>query len=329
MKFIVQILIFFVSFLLASIAQTSWAKNTTIYTGLPYYIDSKNILYFNISNTATGIIAVQLDLGQIFPYISTEILKQKTYQFEKNQIQIVSYQGPPIRINFTLVPENNEIQKASYHLFFKGQERTLLKPLELKSRSISFETLEQFEQNFNMNAQDWLKNDLSTNPYMLNTLMFSAAINHFDDMNEFMQNLIKNLIQNHDISNYEKAKTLYLQYLTESTEFQDIDLIMAATEHADLNFLEKMRLRQLNQIVIDEVEPRTYYYTMCTPLGRAMRLNQYQIVEFLLKRGASTDLVCISKLNTKQSAINIAEQYKNKRMLKLIGSYMNKKSILK
>jgi hypothetical protein len=326
MKSKISLLILFISFGFISLLQTSWAKNVRTYTGVPYHIDSKHILYFNMPDTPKGIIAVQIDLDQIFPQISTEILKQKTYQFEKNQIQIISYQGPPIKINLTSDEENNEILKANYYHFFKGQERTLLKPLNLRSRFISFETLEQFDQNFNAKPQDWLNKNLSADPYMLNTLMFYAAINRFDDMNEFMQNLIKNLTQNLDIRDYEKAKTLYLQYLIENTEFNDIDLIMAAIEHADLNFLKKMKFRQLNQIVIDEVEPRTYYFTMCSPLGKAIRLNQNQTVAYLLTQGATTEKVCYSKYSKPQSALNIAETYKNKRALKLIHSYLNQSS---
>lgn len=324
MKSKISLLILFISFGFISLLQTSWAKNVRTYTGVPYHIDSKHILYFNMPDTPKGIIAVQIDLDQIFPQISTEILKQKTYQFEKNQIQIISYQGPPIKINLTSDEENNEILKANYYQFFKGQERTLLKPLNLRSRFISFETLEQFDQNFNAKPQDWLSKNLSADPYMLNTLMFYGAINRFDDMNEFMQNLIKNLTQSQDVNDYKKAKALYLQYLIENTEFNDIDLIMATIEHHDLDFLNNMRLRQLNQIVIDEIEPYTFYFTMCSPLGKAIRINQFQTVALLLNKGASIEKVCISKFNEQQSALEVAKKYKNKRVLKLIESYLNK-----
>ncbi|MBJ9951004.1 hypothetical protein I5729_18125 [Acinetobacter bereziniae] len=322
-KSITRSFVFLLLVLLYSLQQMSWAKEIPIYTGSPYYIDSKRILYFNIPQPSEGIIAAQLDLDQIFPQISTEILKQKTYQFKKNQIQIISYQGPPIKINLTSDEENNEILKANYYQFFKGQERTLLKPLNLRSRFISFETLEQFDQNFNVKSQDWLGKNLSAEPYMLNRLMFYAAINRFDDMNEFMQNLIKNLTQSQDVNDYKKAKALYLQYLIENTEFNDIDLIMATIEHHDLDFLNNMRLRQLNQIVIDEIEPYTFYFTMCSPLGKAIRLNQFQTVALLLNKGASIEKVCISKFNEQQSALEVAKKYKNKRVLKLIESYLN------
>ena len=199
----------------------------------------------------------------------------------------------------------------------------MLKPLNLRSRFISFETLEQFDQNFNVKSQDWLGKNLSAEPYMLNTLMFYAAINRFDDMNEFMQNLIKNLTQSQDVNDYKKAKALYVQYLIENTEFNDIDLIMATIEHHDLDFLNNMRLRQLNQIVIDEIEPYTFYFTMCSPLGKAIRLNQFQTVALLLNKGASIEKVCISKFNEQQSALEVAKKYKNKRVLKLIESYLN------
>lgn len=323
-KSITRSFVFLLLVLLYSLQQMSWAKEIPIYTGSPYYIDSKRILYFNIPQPSEGIIAAQLDLDQIFPNIDIEFLEQKNYLFKNNQIQIISYQGPPIKINLTSDEENNEILKANYYQFFKGQERTLLKPLNLRSRFISFETLEQFDQNFNVKSQDWLGKNLSAEPYMLNTLMFYAAINRFDDMNEFMQNLIKNLTLSQDVNDYKKAKALYLQYLIKNTEFNDIDLIMTTIEHHDLDFLNNMRLRQLNQIVIDEIEPYTFYFTMCSPLGKAIRLNQFQTVALLLNKGASIEKVCISKFNEQQSALEVAKKYKNKRVLKLIESYLNK-----
>lgn len=323
-KSITRSFVFLLLVLLYSLQQMSWAKEIPIYTGSPYYIDSKRILYFNIPQPSEGIIAAQLDLDQIFPNIDMEFLEQKNYLFKNNQIQIISYQGPPIHIDFTIDTENKKVQKSTYHLVYKGQERRLRKAINIQSQPISFEILNQFEQNFNVKSQDWLGKNLSAEPYMLNTLMFYAAINRFDDMNEFMQNLIKNLTQSQDVNDYKKAKALYLQYLIENTEFNDIDLIMATIEHHDLDFLNNMRLRQLNQIVIDEIEPYTFYFTMCSPLGKAIRLNQFQTVALLLNKGASIEKVCISKFNEQQSALEVAKKYKNKRVLKLIESYLNK-----
>lgn len=302
----------------------TWAKEISIYSGSPYYIDSKRILYFNIPQQSEGIMAAQLDLGQIFPNIEIEFLKQKNYLFKKNQIQIISYQGPSIHIDFTISPENKTVQKSTYHLVYKEQQHTLLKAINIQSQLILFEMLDQFEHNFNEKPALELEHHLSTDQYMLNAFMFHAATHHFSDMHEFMQNLIKNLTQNQNIDDYKKAQILYLQYLKEDAQFQDIDLIMAAIEHHDLDFLKNMRLRQLNQIVIDEIEPHTYYFSMCSPLGKAIRLNQFQTVALLLNKGASIEKVCISKFNEQQSALDIAKLYKNKRALKLIDSYLNK-----
>ncbi len=157
--------------------------------------------------------------------------------------------------------------------------------------------------------------------------MFHAAINDFDDMNDFFQNAIKNLTQKNDIDNYEKAKNLYLEYLNfgENNEFYDTTLIMAAIEHTDISFIKKMKLRKINELVVDEVEPQTYYFTRCSPLGKAIRLNQYQIISYLLEKGASTEIVCISKFNEEQSALALAEQYKNKKVIKLINSTLKSK----
>ncbi len=302
----------------------TWAKEISIYSGSPYYIDSKRILYFNIPQQSEGIIAAQLDLGQIFSNIEIEFLKQKNYLFKKNQIQIISYQGPSIHIDFTISPENKTVQKSTYHLVYKEQQHTLLKAINIQSQLILFEMLDQFEHNFNEKPALELEHHLSTDQYMLNAFMFYAATHHFSDMHEFMQNLIKNLTQNQNIDDYKKAQILYLQYLKEDAQFQDIDLIMAAIEHHDLDFLKNMRLRQLNQILIDEIEPHTYYFSMCSPLGKAIRLNQFQTVALLLNKGASIEKVCISKFNEQQSALDIAKLYKNKRALKLIDSYLNK-----
>ena len=76
-------------------------------------------------------------------------------------------------------------------------------------------------------------------------------------------------------------------------------------------------LRKINELVVDEVEPQTYYFTRCSPLGKAIRLNQYQIISYLLEKGASTEIVCISKFNEEQSALALAEQYKNKKVIRV------------
>lgn len=57
---------------------------------------------------------------------------------------------------------------------------------------------------------------------------------------------------------------------------------------------------------------------------KAIRLNQFQTVALLLNKGASIEKVCISKFNEQQSALEVAKKYKNKRVLKLIESYLNK-----
>ncbi|WP_218951550.1 hypothetical protein [Acinetobacter sp. YH12023] len=327
MKSIISSTLLFISLILVSLHQISWAKNITLYTGSPYHIDQNHILYFNISTMPEGIIAAQIDLNQIFPNINTNVLKGKNYDFNNNQIEIISYQGLPIVINYSINTKNKNIENSTSFSMSKGHKNSLSKPINIKSHPISMEKLNHFEQIFYKDTPHLLKKNLADEPYLINIFMFHAAINDFDDMNDFFQNAIKNLTKKNDIDNYEKAKNLYLEYLNfgENNEFYDTTLIMAAIEHTDISFIKKMKLRKINELVVDEVEPQTYYFTRCSPLGKAIRLNQYQIISYLLEKGASTEIVCISKFNEEQSALALAEQYKNKKVIKLINSTLKPK----
>lgn len=148
MKSIIASTLLFISLILVSLHQISWAKNITLYTGSPYHIDQNHILYFNISTMPEGIIAAQIDLNQIFPNINTNVLKGKNYDFNKNQIEIISYQGLPIVINFSINTKNKNIENSTYFSISKGHKNSLSKPINIKSHPISMEKLNHFEQIF-------------------------------------------------------------------------------------------------------------------------------------------------------------------------------------
>lgn len=291
---------------------------------MPYYIDSKGILYINISNSSEGIIAAQIDLHKFFPESDTIHLNGKHYQFNKDKIEIISYQSPPVLIQFSIDFENKKIQSASYSINSTTKDTIKLFSLTIPSKPLSFEALKKIEEKFISESIDSLSKEFNSNKYMINAFIFHAKANHFSNMDEFMQNLTQNLIKNNDKNFYEKVKILYFHYLIDSPQFNDINLAMTAIEYNDLSFLKKMRFNKINDLTIDEVSSNTYYFTMCSPLGKAIRQNKYQIAELLLKKGAERDKVCAYSPTEQYSALEIAEQYKNKAMIKLIHSYSDR-----
>ncbi len=69
-----------------------------------------------------GIIAAQIDLNQIFPNINTNVLKGKNYDFNNNQIEIISYQGLPIVINYSINTKNKNIENSISFSMSKGHK---------------------------------------------------------------------------------------------------------------------------------------------------------------------------------------------------------------
>lgn len=298
------------------------AQTTKPYIIPQYHIDSQGYFYFNILNNPQGIIATRLDLRKIYPNAEPFLFPQIHYKFENNKINLISYQGPAYVID---LEQDNQKLSATYYRDDENQTLRIKKSLPLDTEAITFEQLDDFEDRW-AKSNEFILFKMETDKLPMNHWLFYTTKHDYANLNDFFHTITYQHTKEELSTNYEKVKQVYLLYLKNDPNFyKNTHIIMAAVQQDDLSFIQQMQLKDLNTSIISEINKQTYHYYKCTPLGQAIRIKRYEITQYLLEKGAKLDNICTSTYSdSSSSALQLAEETKDRKMIKLIQSYLSK-----
>lgn len=269
---------------------------------LPFYISDQGILCYNLSAGENQISTIQVDLNEVFTNSTAEHLRSKHYELSDTAIKIISFDAPPISANYKITDNRFVVSKSS----------NWLPAMQPAVRPMTMDSLKHMETLFDTNDLDGLQQLEATKLPFENILLFFSQLHGFSTVDEFSSNAIHRILEKGE---YAIAKQFYCLFLTRNKQFNDFEILKAAIEKNDMDFIRHSSLNSLDRLGIDEVKA-DYSFTQCTLLGKAILMENKIAVDYLLQKGARTDNVYQYESEV-LSASQLAQRTKSEKIIKL------------
>lgn len=269
---------------------------------LPFYISDQGILCYNLSAEENQINTIQVDLNAVFTNSTVEHLQSKHYELSDTTITIISFDSPPISASY----------KITDHKFVVSKSSNWLPSMQPAVRTMTLDSLKHIEALFDTNDLHGLLQLETTMLPFENILLFFSQLHGFSTVEEFSSNALHRILEK---DQYAIAKQFHHLFLTRNRKVDDFEVLKAAIEKNDIDFIRKTSLNSLNRLGIDEVKA-DYSFTQCTLLGKAILMKNKIAIDYLLKKGASTEKVYQYESDV-LSAFQLAERTKSKKIMKL------------
>ncbi len=269
---------------------------------LPFYITDQLTLCYNLPVDTMGVYAIQINLNRLFPTATAEHLRSKYYELSDSTITITNYAEPAISINYRVTDNNFVISKSS----------NWLADYQPEFQFIALDSLRHMENLFDTNDLNGLMQLEATKLPFENILLFFSQLHGFSTVEEFSSNAIHRILEK---DQYAIAKQFHHLFLTRNRQVDDFEVLKAAIEKNDMDFIRKSSLNSLNRLGIDEVKA-DYSFTQCTLLGKAILTKNNIAIAYLLQKGAAKEKVYQYGSDV-LSAFQLAERTKSKKIIKL------------
>jgi hypothetical protein len=269
---------------------------------LPFYITDQGTLCYNLPMDTMGVYAIQINLNRLFPTATAEHLRSKYYELSDSTITIINYAEPATAINYRVTDNNFVISKSS----------NWLADYQPEFQFIALDSLRHMENLFDTNDLDGLMQLEATKLPFENILLFFSQLHGFSTVEEFSSNAVHRILEK---DQYTIAKQFHHLFLTRNRQVDDFEILKAAIEKNDMDFIRKTSLNSLNRLGIDEVKA-DYSFTQCTLLGKAILMKNNIAIDYLLQKGAAKEKVYQYESDV-LSAFQLAERTKSKKIIKL------------